>query len=97
MERKLDANDMSAIYTMLVKVCGAREEDRDQFMYNQMEKHHPTEWRFCGNLGFGGKFWRNAGRLYVSCYREDETDDMRATIKKANEWLDVFGNLNGDK
>jgi hypothetical protein len=30
-----------------------------------------AEYRFQGDLGFGGKFWRNDGRWYVSAYPED--------------------------
>ena len=43
-----------------------------------------TEYRFCGNLGFGGKLWLNAGRIYVACYSEDSTPRRKAAIAAAN-------------
>lgn len=45
------------------------------------------EYRFCGLLGFGGKFWRNDGRLYITCYPEDETPERRGIIEKVNALL----------
>jgi hypothetical protein len=48
--------------------------------------HH--EYRFGGALGFGGKIHLAHGRLYVSCYREDETPIKRAAIRWVNHELD---------
>lgn len=48
------------------------------------------EYRFCGELGFGGKF-RNNGNCnntpYVDCYRESETPARLAMIEAANRRL----------
>jgi hypothetical protein len=79
------------VYDILVEECGAHESERDSFIINQLEKDHPREWRFCGSLGFGGKFWRNSGRLYVNCYNEDATPKRLAMIEKANARLEKLG------
>ena len=78
----------NAIYDILVQDCGAYDggHERESFVAHQTTED-VIEWRFGGKLGFGGKFWRNAGRIYVNCYREDETPEMRKMIDKANERL----------
>lgn len=75
------------IYDILVKDAGAYEPDRSGFVHRQSNERI-TEWRFCGSLGFGGKFWNNNGRLYVSCYREDSTPEREAIIEKVNAQLE---------
>lgn len=82
----MNKNKANAIYCILVQECGALEKQRDHFVYCQTTEE-VIEWRFCGNLGFGGKFWRNSGRLYVNCYREDETPEIQKMIEAANKRL----------
>lgn len=48
---------------------------------------HLSEYRFIGSLGFGGKFWRNNGRWYVTAYREDLTPERQAVIDATNAAL----------
>jgi hypothetical protein len=97
--RKLPVEVANKIYDVLVHHCGARDEEittksgetynpyRSDFVYEFSEIDEPTrEWRFCGDLGFGGKFWWN-GKFYVSCYAEDETPEIKKAIEKANEEL----------
>ncbi len=88
---------LDKIYTILVNVCGAAESERPWFLQNQRAADHPTEWRFRGHLGHGGKFWRVPGyrleddvRLYVTCYREDETPSRLAMITEANRQLSLL-------
>jgi len=76
----------NAVYDILVRVCGASETERQSFVIHQTTED-VTEWRFCGSLGFGGKFWHNAGRIYVNCYREDETPERLKCIEEANKSL----------
>jgi hypothetical protein len=76
----------NAVYDILVQECSAPESDRADFVRHQTTEE-VTEWRFCGSLGFGGKFWNNCGRIYVTCYSEDETPSRRLVIDKANERL----------
>ena len=77
------------VYDVLSKVCGAsdRQSEREYFISVQSVEDHPKEFRFQGALGFGGKFWRNDGRFYVTCYREDETPARLKVIAEANNLL----------
>lgn len=83
--------DYSAIYTVLVEECGASEAERTSFV-RYVEEHESVEWRFSGNLGFGGKFHRSAliNTARVSCYSEDRTPARAEIIKRANERLDTI-------
>jgi hypothetical protein len=47
-----------------------------------------TEFRFCGSLGFGGKFYRSNGKLYVTCYPEDATLSRKRALTKVNQLLE---------
>lgn len=89
---------LNRIYDILVKVCGASEGERDSFIFHQSQKNFPTEWRFIGTLGFGGKFWRGHSRIYVNCYAEHETPAARKTIEEANKQLaQVYANSQMEK
>lgn len=45
------------------------------------------EWRFQGQLGFGGKLHLNGARLYVGCYPGDRTPGLDREIDRVNEAL----------
>lgn len=80
------------VYDILVKFCGAGEYMRDSFV--AMETTELIyEWRFGGDLGFGGKFWNCNGRLYVNCYPEDLNPERQKMIDEANEQLSKLGKL----
>lgn len=77
-------------YDLLVEHAGATigGDPRLTFVhYFSREDRLGTEFRFCGKLGMGGKFWRNDGRFYVACYKEDETPERLAIIEKTNQAL----------
>lgn len=79
-------------WDILVEHAGASKDPREKecFVRTCLEKnayYSLREYRFCGSLGFGGKFWRYDGRLYVSYYPEDETPDRRKTVTKVNKLL----------
>jgi hypothetical protein len=84
--KEITDQQADAIYDILVQECGALEDGRLSFVSNQTTDFI-GEWRFCGKLGFGGKFWRNNGRMYVSCYHEDLTKERVAMITAANDRL----------
>ena len=63
------------VYDILVSLGNAREDDRGCFVYNHTTSEC-SEWRFCGNLGFGA--YRNT----VDCYREDLTEERKNIIDK---------------
>lgn len=79
-----------AVWDVLVVEAGASKNptDKELFVraYTQVE-HPASEYRFCGSLGFGGKFWRNDGCFYVSCYPEDRTPSRMATLERVNAKL----------
>lgn len=76
------------VFTILVKEAGAREYWRHDFVRYVGESHsYPHEYRFCGSLGFGGKFRIRRGAWVVDCYGEDETPERRATIDRTNAAL----------
>lgn len=88
----LSAEYVSAVWDVLVAECGAREEERQDFLY-----HWPgcTEYRFIGRLGFGGKVWSNHGEVYVSYYPEDETNARNEMVQRANAKLSAL-HIDGD-
>jgi hypothetical protein len=75
------------IYDVLVKACETDEASRQRFIYYITNPAQSHEWRFIGSLGFGGKLYHNHGRIYVGCYWEDETEERRMTIDRANQEL----------
>jgi hypothetical protein len=74
------------VWLTLVR-CGATPDGGHtsrEFVQNLMVDKPHTEWRFMGNLGSGGKFWRCHERWYVNCYPENETPELREVMKKTN-------------
>jgi len=87
MENKpLSVETANRIFDILVSECGASETMRDDFISTETTEIC-SEFRFCGNLGFGGKFWNTNGKLYVNCYPEDETPERACIIGIANAKL----------
>lgn len=71
------------IYDILVNLGGAPENERIPFVYEHLREDYPcNEWRFCGKLGFGGKY--RSMRNSVDCYQEDETNERVELIKQMN-------------
>lgn len=87
-DRKISRPQADTIYDILVEVCGAVETARGEFVDYVTQDIDRHEYRFSGSLGFGGKFYNNSGRWYVSCYSEDETRERLEVIAKANEILE---------
>lgn len=60
-----------------------------------------TEYRFCGELGFGGKFYLDSDRWFVSSYSEDMTPKRKDIITLTNallkELFDKMNHPNGKK
>jgi len=78
------------IYDVLVQYAGANITEKDSFVdshSNHREYGECTEWRFCGNLGFGGKY-----RSYtntVDCYNEDLNNKTKKIIVTTNDQLQL--------
>lgn len=75
------------VYELLVSIGGASAEDVDNFVYHHTEaKDECTEWRFCGKLGFGGKY-RSLTNT-VDCYSEDATVERIQLMEQLNRELE---------
>ena len=88
----VDQATANKIFDILVKYAGAREGMRREFVYHHTKKEyrhwiHISEFRFQGELGFGGKLWVDGNRVYVDCYSEDETKKRLKIIKEVNKLL----------
>ena len=86
----MDAELAYHIYTILIEECGAsdRTRDREDFIAEATQSTF-SEYRFCGNLGFGGKFYKSRSKphWYVSLYPEDRTPVRDETVSQANKRL----------
>lgn len=73
------------IYDVLVGECGAPDGDmRNNFIAVMTRPKETTEYRFIGDLGFGGKFRNMNERFYVDCYPEHVTAERNQMIDAAN-------------
>lgn len=84
--KRLEACQARQVYDVLVECAGAPESSwRDSFELEFTGERPTNEWRFCGDLGFGGKF--RFPRMTVDCYPEDETPSRLEIIKRTNARL----------
>ncbi|MHD0644234.1 hypothetical protein ACYPKM_01190 [Pseudomonas aeruginosa] len=83
----LDYETAGEVYQILVEECGAKPSDGPafQFAYATADGKPPSEFRFQGSLGFGGKY--RHPEMRVNCYPEDANDARREAIRRANERL----------
>lgn len=82
------------IYDILAAHAGAdaapHSISRRQFITFMTRPTMIREYRFVGNLGFGGKFHDDGHRWRVGCYREDDTPERDAIIERTNAALAEF-------
>lgn len=74
-------------WDILVEHAGNRDDpaNKETFIRYYLDDKFPgTEWRFQGDLGFGGKFWRDINHYRISYYSEDRTADRDAIVEKVN-------------
>ena len=84
----------NTVYDILVAICGAKESIRDDFIYHHARSSEPCdEFRFIGDLGQGGKYYRRENR--VSCYSEDENTVKRVKIDVTNDALADWAKTSG--
>lgn len=76
--------DAASVWPILVMSASALAGQFPEFEYHWPECR---EFRFMGSLGFGGKVRASGGRVFVSCYQEDETPERVATIDRTNSML----------
>jgi hypothetical protein len=95
--RQITEDQARAVLKILVEECGHAifHPDRDEYSFVYHVTRDCREFRFCGALGFGGKFRNNGNHdntPYVDCYPEHETPDCLAMIEAANRRLDALFN-----
>jgi len=83
---KMTKEKANKVYDLLVSIGGAYEPERDDFIYHHTESNVDcSEWRFCGKLGFGGKYRSRYNK--VDCYIEDETPERIKLMDELNSAL----------
>lgn len=87
MKRALTEDEANAAIDVIVEYCGAKEDDRDVMVAYFTQPVDGHEYRFMGNLGWGGKLYYNCGRLYVGCYGEHSNGARVAAMAVANHHL----------
>lgn len=79
------------VYDILVEHANAlnSEIDKNIFVdaYTKPTLIPNIEYSFIGKLGFGGKFYNNCGRIYINCYKEDETEERINIVNNVNTLL----------
>ncbi len=98
--RILNETEANAIYTILVALAGAREDNRMDFVHSVLPdpnrswlKNGHEEYRFMGVLGYGGKFRNNSNRNnipHIDYYPENQTAERDAVVEQVNETLRVM-------
>lgn len=91
----LNEQQARAVWEILVEECGVSAIDSgvEQFIDTAARKCKPhLEYRFFGNLGFGGKVYLDTPPR-VSCYPEDENTARKRAIEKANKRLEELFHL----
>lgn len=83
------------IFQVLLEECGAEEKYRTEIVAYILETTAKEaglfrEYRFCGQLGTGGKLYLPPDRKTprVGCYVEDDTPGRQAMIEAANQRFD---------
>jgi len=75
----------AAVYDILVECCGASDDPLDKLCFIGTVGEGTDEYRFCGSLGFGGKFY--PCEFKVNYYPEDETPERKVIRFTTNQRL----------
>jgi len=92
LDKPLSSEVANEIWTILVEECGASEDSvvgRGNFVPFLLTEPSGglSEYRFQGEIGFGGKIYFNPRQFYVGCYTEEETPYVLLMIARANARL----------
>lgn len=79
-----------ALYDVLVAYADADHARRDDFIAYLCRESGSHEWRLMGSLGMGGKLFKSCGRIWVSCYSEDETPKRRAVVARVSREIEAL-------
>lgn len=75
----------TAIYGILMKICGAPADQQDAFVKEMTGPEVPQYWTFDGLLGADGRFY--AFEMRVDCLVEDLSEERLEIISMANRSL----------
>jgi len=81
---KMLPDDVVQIFAVLVNRCDC-DRDHGPALIRYLLENKNGEYRFQGNLGFGGKLYFNNDKCYVSCYSNDESPKRLEIIRVVNE------------
>lgn len=84
----MTVREANAIYDLLVRLAGASNRELHRTMFiDSVVLRGTNEYRFCGALGFGGKFYASNWR--VSAYPEDvaANSDLELIVNHTNNAL----------
>lgn len=87
---RLNSDQAQRVFAVLVEHAGAHPSKASDFRIALTAERPPREFRFSGNLGFGGKLRFPA--LTVDCYPEDENDANLIIVARTNEQLAALRN-----
>lgn len=94
MRTAITPEQADAVYSILMEHAGERDnstgDSRRIFVHHVTHATYPAdEYRFCGSLGFGGKFRNNGNRdtPYVDYYGEDRNPERDAMVERTNAAL----------
>lgn len=82
--------DSRHVWGILVNHAGAIDADSNWVQFRQWWDRYDggyDEFRFMGDLGFGGKLHRSRDGLRVSCYPESMTFERQKIIETTNAAL----------
>lgn len=97
LSKPMTPNLARAVYAVLVAGADAPVDHQQISVFvRYMTEGDEQEWRFCGCLGQGGKFYLSGSGVYISCYPEDRTPERLAAIDRTMRGLAVvMGGSNG--
>ncbi len=78
-----------AVYKILVSRCAANASKEQEFVDCVTDPNN-QEYRFGGELGFGGKFFHSNSRWWVSCYKENGTVRIIKMMNETNRELTLL-------
>lgn len=88
-------NYLNAVYDVLMKTGGAREDERDSFITNHTSTQGCDEYRFQGHFGFGGKYRSKTNT--ADYYAEDKTPELELRVSNLNAQLSALNLFKCDK
>lgn len=89
-----ETNRWNSLYDILTTECGAPKRFRENFVWIMTNNPECREYRFQGDLGFGGKLYRETrGRFRVDCYLKDRTEARDEMMRKANERIKEWSKI----